>query len=67
MSLKVHFNHITIDDYHVNTFLKDGNIVAFFKEMPYISAFAKTKEQAIEELKIAWELVKETKIELEMM
>ena len=33
--------------------------LAYFQEMPNISAFGDTPQQALEELKVAWELVKE--------
>ena len=37
---------------------KDGDFLAHFIELPNVSAFANTPEEAIHELKIAWEGVK---------
>jgi len=34
--------------------------LAHFQELPHISAFGDTPQDALEELKIAWELVKES-------
>ncbi|AFZ11177.1 HicB family protein [Crinalium epipsammum PCC 9333] len=49
------FNGFTINLY-VD---EQGDWLAHFAEMPNISAFADTPQQALEELKLAWELVKE--------
>lgn len=38
---------------------KQGDWLAHFQELPNISAFGDTPQAALEELKIAWELVKE--------
>ncbi len=38
----------------------DGDWLAHFEEMPNISAFGPTPEQALKELDIAWRLVKES-------
>ena len=51
---------ITANPYTINLYLDEQQEwLAHFVEMPNISAFADTPQQAIEELKIAWELVKE--------
>ncbi|MBH8560804.1 type II toxin-antitoxin system HicB family antitoxin [Nostoc sp. CENA67] len=49
------FNGFTINLY-VD---EQGDWLAHFQEMPNISAFGDTPQQALEELKLAWELVKE--------
>ncbi len=52
---------IIIDNFEANVFLdKDNQYLAYFDKLPNISAFADTKEKAIEELKIAWDVAKET-------
>ena len=38
---------------------KQRDWLAHFQEIPTISAFGDTPQEALEELKIAWELVKE--------
>ena len=38
---------------------EQGDWLAHFQELPNISAFGDTPQSALEELKIAWELVKE--------
>jgi predicted RNase H-like HicB family nuclease len=38
---------------------QQGDWLAHFQEMPNISAFGDTPHQALEELRLAWELVKE--------
>ena len=40
----------------------DDDWVAHFTELPTVSAFGETPEQAIEELKVAWEGVKQSYI-----
>ncbi len=52
---KYDFNGFTINLY-VD---EQGDWLAHFQEMPNISAFGDTPQQALEELKTAWELVKE--------
>jgi predicted RNase H-like HicB family nuclease len=52
---KSDFNGFTINLY-VD---EQGDWLAHFQEMPNISAFGDTPQQALEELKLAWELVKE--------
>lgn len=39
---------------------KDGDFIAHFVEMPNVSACGSTAEDAISELKIAWEAMKES-------
>jgi predicted HicB family RNase H-like nuclease len=39
---------------------KDGDFLAHFVELPNVSAFGATAEEAIHELKIAWEAMKES-------
>lgn len=39
---------------------EDGDFIAHFVELPNVSAFANTPEEAIHELKIAWEGVKKS-------
>jgi predicted RNase H-like HicB family nuclease len=56
MSLnKYDFNGFTINLY-VD---EQGDWLAHFQEMSNVSAFGDTPQQALEELKLAWELVKE--------
>jgi len=38
---------------------EDGDWIAHFVELPTVSAGGKTPEQALAELRIAWELMKE--------
>jgi predicted RNase H-like HicB family nuclease len=48
------------DGFTVNLYVDEqGEWLAYFLEMPNISAFSETPQQALEELKVAWELVKE--------
>jgi predicted RNase H-like HicB family nuclease len=39
---------------------EDGDWLAHFAELPNVSGFAPTKEKALDELAIAWDLVKES-------
>jgi predicted HicB family RNase H-like nuclease len=49
------------DGYTVNVFLDDdGEYLAHFLEMPNVSAFAESPEQALRELEAAWLGVKES-------
>ena len=49
------------DGYSVNVFLDDdGDYLAHFVEMPNVSAFGDSPEQALHELETAWEGVKES-------
>jgi len=49
------------DGFVINLYFDDqGDWLAHFQEMPNISAFGDTPQEALEELKIAWELVKES-------
>ncbi|MFK0733737.1 MAG: type II toxin-antitoxin system HicB family antitoxin [Gloeotrichia echinulata GP01] len=56
---------MTLSNYDFNGFTinlyvdEQGDWLAHFQEMPNISAFGDTPQQALEELKVAWELVKE--------
>ena len=53
--------HDRFDGYSVSVFLDDdGDYLAHFIELPHISAFAETPEQALHELEVAWEGVKES-------
>lgn len=55
----------TIYDYPITVFYepKDHDFVAFFVDMPYISAFGKTPNEAVIELYEAGEMCLETMIE----
>lgn len=49
------------DGFTVNVFLDDeGEWMAHFVELPNVSAFADTPDEAVNELRTAWELVKES-------
>lgn len=49
------------DGYTVNVFLDDdGEYLAHFVEMPHVSAFGDSPEEALSELATAWEGVKES-------
>jgi predicted RNase H-like HicB family nuclease len=56
---------MSLDNYNFDHFIinlyvdEQGEWLAHFQEMPNISAFGDTPQEALEELKIAWELVKE--------
>ena len=56
---------MNIDRYDFNGFTinlyldEQGDWLAHLQELPNISAFGDTPQAAIEELKLAWELVKE--------
>lgn len=56
---------MTIDRFDFNGFTinlyldEQGDWLAHLQELPNISAFGDTPQAAIEELKLAWELVKE--------
>jgi predicted HicB family RNase H-like nuclease len=53
--------HDRFDGFTVNVFLdEDGDYMAHFVEMPNISAFGKSPEDALTELSEAWEGVKES-------
>ncbi len=48
------------DGFIINLYVDEqGDWLAHFQEIPNISAFGDTPQEALEELKIAWELVKE--------
>ena len=49
------------DGFSVNIFLdEDGEYLAHFAEMPNVSAFGDSPEQALQELETAWQGVKES-------
>ena len=49
------------DGFTVNVFLdEDGDYLAYFVEMPNVSAFSDTPEEALKELAMAWKGVKES-------
>lgn len=53
--------HDRFDGYTVNMFLdEDGEYLAHFVEMPNVSAFGDSPEEALSELATAWEGVKES-------
>ncbi len=48
------------DGFIINLYVDEqGDWLAHFQESPNISAFGDTPQEALEELKVAWELVKE--------
>lgn len=53
-------NHDDFDGFMVNVFFdEDGDYLAHFVELPNVSAFGATPAEALNELKTAWELMKE--------
>ena len=56
---------MSLDNYQFDGFVinlyvdEQGDWLAHFQEIPTVSAFGDTPQEALEELKIAWELVKE--------
>lgn len=56
---------MTLENYNFDGFIinlyvdEQGDWLAHFQELPNISAFGDTPQEALEELQIAWELVKE--------
>ena len=53
-------NHDDFDGFMVNVFFdEDGAYLAHLVELPNVSAFGPTPAEALRELKIAWELMKE--------
>ena len=53
-------NHDDFDGFMVNVFFdEDGDYLAHLVELPNVSAFGPTPAEALEELKTAWELMKE--------
>ena len=49
------------DGFSVKVFLdEEGDYLAHFVEMPNVSAFANTAEEALRELAVAWQGVKES-------
>lgn len=54
-------NHDDFDGFMINVFFdEDGDYLAHFVELPNVSAFGPTPAVALAELKIAWQLVKES-------
>ena len=54
-------NHDDFDGFAVNIFFdEDGDYLAHFVEMPNVSAFSDTPENALRELAVAWSGVKES-------
>lgn len=48
------------DGFVINLYVDEqADWLAYFQEIPNISAFGDTPQEALEELKVAWELVKE--------
>jgi predicted RNase H-like HicB family nuclease len=48
------------DGFTINLYVDEqGDWLAHFQELPNVSAFGDTPQEALEELKIAWELVKD--------
>ena len=53
-------NHDDFDGFMVNVFFdEDGDYLAHLVELPNVSAFGATPVEALNELKTAWELMKE--------
>lgn len=53
-------NHDDFDGFMVNVFFdEDGDYLAHLVELPNVSAFGPTPAKALDELKTAWELMKE--------
>lgn len=51
----------TFDGFTINLFQdEDGDWLAHLVEMPNVSAFADTPQEAIDELEIAWQGIKES-------
>ncbi len=56
---------MSLDNYNFDGFIinlyvdEQGDWLTHFQEIPTISAFGDTPQEALEELKTAWELVKE--------
>ena len=56
--------HDDFDGFMINVFLdEDGDYLAHFVELPNVSAFANTPEDALRELAVAWQCVKESYLE----
>ncbi|MBD2181393.1 type II toxin-antitoxin system HicB family antitoxin [Aerosakkonema funiforme] len=56
----MNFNNYNFDGFTINLYVDEqGDWLAHLQEMPNISAFGDTPQQALEELREAWELVKE--------
>ena len=58
--MKMQNNSDDFDGFMVNVFYdEDGDYLAHLVELPNVSAFGSTPNEALEELKSAWELMKE--------
>lgn len=56
----MNFSNYNFDGFTISLYVDEqGDWLAHFQEMPNISAFGDTPQQALEELKEVWELVKE--------
>ena len=54
------YENYNFDGFVINLYVDEQkDWLAHFQSMPNVSAFGDTPESALEELKIAWELVKE--------
>lgn len=52
--------HDDFDGFSIKLLLEDEEWVAYFSELPSVSAFGNTREEAKAELKIAWTAYKES-------
>lgn len=53
-------DNYNFDGFMINLYVDEqGDWLAHFQQIPTISAFGDTPQEALEELKTAWELVKE--------
>lgn len=54
------WENYNFDGFIINLYVDEqGDWLAHFQELPNISAFGDTPQEALEELKVAWELVKD--------
>jgi len=53
--------HNEFDGFAINLFMdKEGEWLAYFVELPNVSAFGENPEKALKELKIAWKGIKQS-------
>ena len=53
-------NNYDFDGFVIELYVDEqGDWLTYFQEIPTVSAFGDTPQEALEELKTAWELVKE--------
>jgi len=52
--------HDEFDGFSIHLLQEEGDFVAHFVELPNVSAYAPTAEEALAELKEAWEAMKES-------